>query len=222
MLVNYLFDGGFLMWVILVFGLLASSIFIERLLYFFNTYIHFPNLYSPDKKMTTSEALYQQLKAASQQQSWLSFLFSHLPFFTLWQEFRLHHSPYYKIASAYIKHLNSSEKSRNAAVERQGSEIIAQMERHLSGLPIIASVSPLLGLLGTIIGMIYAFQSIELSAGQAANHELAGGLWIAMLTTTFGLLVSIPTHLAYGFLHSLVNTRIRQMNAVIQYLEEYR
>ena len=75
---------------------------------------------------------------------------------------------------------------------RRGNEELAQMNSHIRLLELIAMISPLLGLLGTVLGMIQSFQELELAEGAANASVLAGGIWQALLTTAAGLLVAIP------------------------------
>ena len=76
---------------------------------------------------------------------------------------------------------------------------VADLASHLRILEVIASLAPLLGLFGTVLGMIEAFQAME-SAGSAVNPAvLSGGIWKALLTTAAGLAVAIPVALAHGW-----------------------
>jgi len=75
---------------------------------------------------------------------------------------------------------------------RRGNEELARMNSHIRLLELIAMISPLLGLLGTVLGMIQSFQELELAEGAANASVLAGGIWQALLTTAAGLLVAIP------------------------------
>ena len=79
----------------------------------------------------------------------------------------------------------------------QGCE--KQMESYLPALATIANISPLLGLLGTVIGMIEAFTQLEIGGGAPDPSLLAGGIWKALLTTAFGLSVAIPCVVALSF-----------------------
>lgn len=76
--------------------------------------------------------------------------------------------------------------------------LIHRMERHLRALETVASVSPLLGLLGTVFGMIRAFMAIEAHGATVNATVLAGGIWEALLTTAAGLSVAIPCMLFHG------------------------
>lgn len=74
----------------------------------------------------------------------------------------------------------------------EGEAAVAGLFSHLRVLELIAMISPLLGLLGTVLGMIQSFQELELAEGAANAALLAGGIWQALLTTAAGLIVAIP------------------------------
>ena len=88
-----------------------------------------------------------------------------------------------------------------------GSEEVKKMEVRLPVLAAIAHLTPLLGLLGTVLGMIICFQEIYSLGGQADVTALAGGIWRALLTTAFGLIVAIPVTAIHHYFESLVNNR---------------
>jgi biopolymer transport protein ExbB len=94
----------------------------------------------------------------------------------------------------------------NAEVERRGNEEMERMSRHLRMLEVIAMVSPLLGLLGTVLGMIQSFQELEIAQGSANASVLAGGIWQALLTTAAGLIVAIPAALAAQLLAARIES----------------
>ncbi len=79
-----------------------------------------------------------------------------------------------------------------AELMRRGNEEAARLTAWLRLLELIAMISPLLGLLGTVLGMIQSFQELEMAQGSANASVLAGGIWVALLTTAAGLLVAIP------------------------------
>lgn len=79
-----------------------------------------------------------------------------------------------------------------AELTRRGNQEFASMNSWIRVLELIAMISPLLGLLGTVSGMIQSFQELELAQGAANASVLAGGIWQALLTTAAGLLVAIP------------------------------
>ncbi len=85
-------------------------------------------------------------------------------------------------------------------VERVANSQIETLGRHLRTLEVLAVVSPLMGLLGTVLGMIESFQSLELAGGSANAAVLAAGIWQALLTTAMGLIVAIPAAIAANLL----------------------
>jgi len=89
----------------------------------------------------------------------------------------------------------------------------------------IAVVAPLFGLLGTVLGLINVFQVISTSSGMITGMELANGIWIALLTTAFGLAVAIPVYIAYNYLVTRTKRNIQIMeqsaNELIGILAEY-
>jgi len=107
----------------------------------------------------------------------------------------------------------------SAAEAREEAERVALMSlEHLqSGLRIlalIATLSPLLGLLGTVIGMIDAFQALENAGSKVDPAVLSGGIWVALLTTAAGLVVAIPAAAAHQWLEAIVEGTGRRMENV--------
>ena len=102
------------------------------------------------------------------------------------------------------------------AVERE----IRELSSYIQTLATIGNIAPLLGLLGTIIGMIKAFMVIQQMGGKVNAAVLAGGIWEAMLTTALGLLVALPTMVAHSYLVAKVETyEARLQNGSIAFLK---
>ena len=97
-----------------------------------------------------------------------------------------------------------SQTDIETEVGRVGTREIKNLERYLRGLEVIANLSPLLGLLGTVLGMIKAFARLETAGTNVDPAILAGGIWEALLTTAFGLSVAIPTLAAFYLLEGKV------------------
>ena len=98
-----------------------------------------------------------------------------------------------------------AQEDVEAEMTRVGSAELKNLEAWLRPIGAIAHLAPLLGLLGTVLGMIQAFQKIGVSANQVSPALLAGGIWQALLTTAFGLIVAIPTMAAYYYLEGIVD-----------------
>lgn len=112
--------------------------------------------------------------------------------------------------------LSSPDTTRAALKERLeevGRREAAELERWIPVLGTIASVAPLLGLLGTVLGMILTFQAIQTQGGAADVGDLAGGISQALVTTFAGLSVGIPAVMANRFLLSRVDTLLLDLEA---------
>jgi biopolymer transport protein ExbB len=103
-----------------------------------------------------------------------------------------------------VANRDMSQKSREAEISRVGSADIRYLESHLRGLEMTASVAPLMGLLGTVIGMIASFSKLSLSGSRVDPTVLAGGIWEALLTTAGGLAVAIPALAAHFILDGII------------------
>jgi len=101
---------------------------------------------------------------------------------------------------------------------------VPRLEKNLSILATVGYISPLLGLLGTVTGMIHVFQTISGAEGTVPAGELAGGVWEALLTTAGGLVVAIPAYVAYNYLASRMAGEVNDMERagieMIQILKE--
>ena len=98
---------------------------------------------------------------------------------------------------------------------RRGNEEVSRMNSLIRLLELIAMVSPLLGLLGTVLGMIQSFQELELAQGAANASVLAGGIWQALLTTAAGLLVAIPAAIAAGLFAARIDGAAQHIESAV-------
>jgi biopolymer transport protein ExbB len=97
--------------------------------------------------------------------------------------------------------------------------LLDRMEASLRGLATVASVSPLIGLLGTVFGMIKSFIQIEAHGGNVSASMLAGGIWEALLTTGAGLSVAIPCLLFYNYFQGRIEKVEKQLSSLRKELE---
>ena len=112
-------------------------------------------------------------------------------------------SPLGRIYAAALVNRKRSREVIKEAVEDTGRHVVHDLERFLNTLGTIAGISPLLGLLGTVIGMIEVFSAIMISGVGDAN-VLAGGISQALITTAAGLTVAIPSYFFYRFFRGMV------------------
>ena len=114
-------------------------------------------------------------------------------------------SPMSRIVLAAIKNINQPKAEIKEAVSEAGRQEVRVLERHLATLGTIVSIAPLLGLLGTVTGMIRAFYTIALR-GVGEPTALASGISEALLTTAAGLTVAIPSQLFYNYFINKVDS----------------
>lgn len=97
-------------------------------------------------------------------------------------------------------------EAAEAEAARVARGLLAQARAGLRGLELAATIGPLLGLLGTVTGMIAAFQTLQEAGSRADPALLAGGIWEALLTTAAGMAVAIPAQVALTWFDSVVDT----------------
>lgn len=117
------------------------------------------------------------------------------------------------IKAGILKHDRSRPEIKESIEEAAQLEI-PRLEKHLPILSTIAHIAPLLGLLGTVTGMIKSFQVIQqkaLSMAPVNPGDLSGGIWESLLATVAGLAVAIPTYVAYNYLRNQVNGVVYDM-----------
>jgi len=119
--------------------------------------------------------------------------------------------PVPRVIKAGLLKSDRSREEIKEAIEDAANHEIPVLEKYLGIVATIATLSPLLGLLGTVTGLIKAFMVIEARGGLVNPGELAGGIWEALVTTVAGLVVAIPAYLAYNYFVSRVNNIILQM-----------
>ncbi len=112
-------------------------------------------------------------------------------------------SPLGQILAAGLRNVKSSREVMKEAIEETGRAVVHDLERFLTSLGTIAAIAPLLGLLGTVVGMIEIFGSQTPTGGNPA--VLAHGISVALYNTAFGLIVAIPAMIFYRFFRARVD-----------------
>ncbi len=120
-------------------------------------------------------------------------------------------APVARIMKAGILKHNRSREEIREAIDDAGHLEVPRLERYLSALATCANIAPLLGLLGTVSGMIKAFAQIQNKRGQVNPADLAEGISNALLTTAAGLSVAIPLLIIYNYYVSRVENMVLEM-----------
>lgn len=121
---------------------------------------------------------------------------------------RLHsHSPLGQVFAAGLKNVKSTREVMKESIEEAGRAVSHDLDRYLTTLGTIASMSPLLGLFGTVIGMIEIFGSNSPTGGNNPA-QLAHGISVALYNTAFGILVAIPSMIFYRYFRAKVDSMV--------------
>ncbi len=115
-------------------------------------------------------------------------------------------SIFYQGLDRYNEGIEIVEKS----IVSYGSVLMGRLEKGLSWISLFISIAPMLGFMGTVIGMIVAFQDIE-AAGDISANIVAGGMKVALLTTVFGLIVAVILQIFYNYIISKVDSLVNDM-----------
>ncbi len=173
--------GGWLMWPILACSVVAMAIILERLWSLRRRRVMPPGLLEQVWQWQRDQTLSpERIQSLSQG------------------------SPLGRLLSAGLINRNHSREVMKEAINDVGRQVVADLERYLNTLGTIASVSPLLGLLGTVFGMIDIF-TVIIDAGVGNPGVLAGGISEALLTTAAGLTVAIPSLMFHRYFNGRVN-----------------
>ena len=187
-MIDYLTAGGWFMLPLLICSVLLISIVIERIWFL-------------QKRLVSPEGLLRTFINHSKDQS-----------ITIQQQDSYVESS--SLGELLVTAYRFKDKPRNIVEDKvveASSNVRMKLERNLNMLGIIASISPLLGLLGTVVGMITVFANINLVDGSSNSDLLASGISEALITTAFGLLVAVPGLIFYKYFSARVNLHMLSM-----------
>ncbi|MGA8853281.1 MAG: MotA/TolQ/ExbB proton channel family protein [Christiangramia sp.] len=122
-------------------------------------------------------------------------------------------SPVARLTEKGISRIGSPLDDINTAIENAGRLEVYKLEKNVSILATIAGAAPMIGFLGTVIGMVLAFHELATSSGQAQMGALAEGIYTAMTTTVAGLIVGIIAYIGYNHLVVKTDKVVHQMEA---------
>jgi biopolymer transport protein ExbB len=188
MLPRLLFQGGPMLWVILFASAVAITVFIERALHCHRAQINSTEFLNGVRTVLKRDNVVEALSICDATPG-----------------------PVARLVKTAILNRDYGRERVREALEEAGLAEVPLLEEKLNLLATIAQLSPLLGLLGTVLGFISIFGTME-AAGLTANISmLSNGIWKALICTAAGLAVSIPTHAGYNYLVSRVNDIVLDM-----------
>ncbi|HEX9858928.1 MAG TPA: MotA/TolQ/ExbB proton channel family protein [Paracoccaceae bacterium] len=173
--------GGWIMWPIMMCSVAASALFLERVFHLHRAQIKqddfLSGIYTIVNRGNTAEAVS---------------ICDQTP------------GPVAYIVRIALLHADEKPEELKQTITKAGLSEIPRLEKNLGGLLTIAQIAPLLGLLGTVIGLVGLFMTMEQHAPLVEIGNLSAGIWQALVTTAIGLCVSIPSFAGYNFLLSRV------------------
>jgi biopolymer transport protein ExbB len=122
-------------------------------------------------------------------------------------------SPVARLTEKGVSRIGKPLDDINTAIENAGTLEVYKLEKNVSVLATVAGAAPMIGFLGTVIGMIIAFHEMATSGGQAEMGALASGIYTAMTTTVGGLVVGIIAYIGYNHLVTMTNKVVHSMEA---------
>lgn len=193
---EWLTRGGWMMYPILLCSVVALGVVLERFYVIFIHYAQFPQEQFDKLQDLVKKGDIKSAKEMLEQQSSAQ-------------------------KSIYLAMLNQQDEgSQNKAAELEGNSILFSLKQRLSILSTIGSVTPLMGLLGTVFGMIDVFSQLAQMQGAANPGMLADGIWQALLTTAAGMTISIPVVLFYHFFNRHIENIIHQLQTTANILAD--
>jgi biopolymer transport protein ExbB/TolQ len=186
-------DGGVFMYFILIVGVFAMAIAFERLFYIvFRANINATAFMAQVQKLIMANNIDRAIKLCNAEP----------------------HAALPRVVKAGLTRANRTEKEIENAIDEATLEVGPAVNKRTAYLSMLANVATLLGLLGTIMGLILAFEAVAKASAETKQALLASGISIAMFTTAGGLMVAIPTLV----LHSIITNR---SNKILDDIDQY-
>ena len=189
---DFLTQGGFMMWILLGWSIIGICFIVERFIALWFRY-----------RLNTQEFIKRIL----------FFVSSHNYARAIEVCNAKPNHPLSKVLKAGLLRANKSDKEIQRAMEEEMLRAAPAVTKNIDYVAVAANIATLLGLLGTIFGLILAFQSLKGLSAQARQTALGDGISVAMFTTAFGLIIAIP----FLFAHYWLN---RRANGMIEVVEE--
>jgi biopolymer transport protein ExbB len=185
---SFILHGGPMLWVIMVASAVAIVVFIERALHCHRAQINSAEFLNGVRTVLKRDNVVEALSICDATPG-----------------------PVARLVKTAILNRDFGRERVRESLEEAGLAEVPRLEEKLNLLATIAQIAPLLGLLGTVLGMIHIFRDMEHEGLNASVQMLSGGVWEALICTAAGLGVAIPAHAGYNYLVSRVNEIVLDM-----------
>lgn len=199
-IIDFINQGGIISWILAVLYFFVMTVTLERIIFFYKTYcksFYIDELIKETKSIPDLHRLKED-----------SYLLTHQKSQTV------------SILFHYINNRTLSDKAFNESIERKAFGLIFDMEKRIWLISQIGHIAPLLGLLGTVVGLIESFKIMAFLGASADVASFASGIWVAMITTALGLIVAIPSFFIFRIFEKVVEKRSVQMSYIVSVLNE--
>jgi biopolymer transport protein ExbB len=194
---NLIVDSGFVGWIIVALSVVALALVIEAFVSLKREKLAPPELIDEIQALFDESQFQEAMELCENEPTYLT-----------------------RICGAGIAKIGHPFEVIQSALSEMGDEESVRLHQKLGWLAVVAAVAPMLGLLGTVQGMIIAFHQIASSGGQATPADLANSISIALLTTLFGLMVAIPVISVMAYLRNRLIRSIIEVGAIVEDLFE--
>lgn len=185
---NFLTQGGPTLWFILLAGAVAIAVIIERTLHLHRAQINSVEFLSGVRNVLKRDNVVEAISICDATPG-----------------------PVARLVKTAILNRDYGRERVREALEEAGSAEVPRLEAQLNILATIAQIAPLLGLLGTVLGFMDIFKTIEANGSTASVSLLSHGIWRALICTGWGFGIAVPCYAAYNFLVSRVNAVVLDM-----------
>ncbi|RMF90217.1 MAG: MotA/TolQ/ExbB proton channel family protein [Nitrospinota bacterium] len=197
MMIEFLAKGGIMMIPIALCSVLAVAIIVERAVRFARTKNDSEELVAQIKHCILSNKFEEAMALCQHSQDMVA-----------------------RLLEEVIRNRHRPPEDLEKTISLLGSRYLQDLSKYLRGLGVIGNITPLMGLLGTVLGMVKAFMKVAHLGGKVNPSILASGIWEALLTTAAGLSVAIPVLLVYHYLEGKVDEyAFRMQNASMEILQ---
>ena len=188
MLPTFLAQGGLVLWLIVLAGAVAAAVFVERLLHLHRAQINSLQFLNGVRTVLKRDNVVEAISICDATPG-----------------------PVARLVKVAILSRDYGRDRVREAIEEAGLSEVPRLESKLSLLATIAQITPLLGLLGTVLGFIHVFGQMEIAGLHAHVSQLSQGVWQALICTAAGLAVAVPCYAGYNYLVSRVNALVLDM-----------
>lgn len=188
MLPELIRHGGLMMWLLILTGAVAITVFIERLLYYHREQINSLDFISGVRNVLKRDNVVESISICDATPG-----------------------PVARMMKTAILCRDRGREAVREAMQNVGLVEVTRLEQKLPLLGTIAQIAPMMGLLGTVIGFIDVFQVLQQEGVAAPPGHLAGGVWQALVCTGAGLALAIPCYAGYNYLVNRVNAIVADM-----------